>query len=122
MTELDSPIKSVSNSLRRGVPSQPNHPIWSSGTRSPSHLAKRYLPQEIILIQFYIASEHQNRGTGTQVLRDLLTEARQRNKAISLGVMKNNPARCLYEREGFKHVGENDHKFLMKIDAQGDTK
>ncbi len=81
-------------------------------------LAKRNIPQEIILIQFYIAPEHQNRGTGTQVLRDLIAEARQQNQAVSLGVMKNNPARRLYEREGFKLVGENDYKFLMKLDTQ----
>ena len=84
-------------------------------------LAKQNLPQEIILIHFYIAPEHQKLGTGTQVLRDLIAEARKRNKAVSLGVMKNNPARRLYEREGFIVIGENDYKFLMKIDAQGDA-
>ena len=73
-------------------------------------------------LQFYIAREHQNLGTGTQVLRDLIAEARLKNKVVSLGVMKNNPARRLYEREGFKLVGENDYKFLMKINAQRDTK
>ncbi len=40
---------------------------------------------------------------------------------MSLGVLKNNPARRLYEREGFKVIGENDYKFLMKLDAQGDA-
>ena len=84
-------------------------------------LARRDLPQEIFLTEFYIAPEHQNRGTGTQVLRDLIAEARRKNKSVNLGVLKNNPARYLYEREGFKVVGENDYKFLMKLDAQGDA-
>ncbi len=84
-------------------------------------LARRDLPQDIILTEFYIASEHQNRGTGTQVLRVLSAEARQKNKNFSLGVLKNNPARRLYEREGFKVIGENDYKFHMKLDAQGDA-
>ena len=84
-------------------------------------LARRDPLQEIILAEFYVAPEHQNRGIGTQVLRDLIAEARQKNKNVSLGVMKNNPARRLYEREGFKVIGENDYKFLMKLDAQGDA-
>ncbi len=84
-------------------------------------LARQDLPQEIIFTEFYIAPEHQNRGTGTQVLRDLIAEARQKNKNFSLGVLKNNPARRLYEREGFKVIGENDYKFHMKLDAQGDA-
>ncbi len=35
-------------------------------------LARRDPLQEIILTEFYIAPEHQNRGTGTRVLRDLI--------------------------------------------------
>ncbi len=95
--------------------------ILVRGGTDAGWLAKRNLPQEIFLTEFYIAPEHQNRGTGTQVLRDLIADARQKTKTVSLGVMKNNPARRLYEREGFKVIGENDYKFLMKFDAQGDA-
>ena len=84
-------------------------------------LARRDLPQDIFLTQFYITPEHQNRGTGTQVLRDLIAEARRKDTSVNLGVLKSNPARRLYEREGFKVVGENDYKFLMKLEAQGDA-
>ncbi len=81
-------------------------------------LAKRNLPQEIFLTAFYIAPEHQNRGTGTQVLRDLIAEVRQKKKNVSLGVMKNNPVRRLYEREGFRVVGEDAYKYFMKTNIE----
>ncbi len=85
-------------------------------------LARRDLPQQIFLTEFYIAPEHQNQRIGTRILRDLIAEARRKNKSVNLGVLKNNPARYLYEREGFKVVGENDYKFLMTLDApQGDA-
>ena len=84
-------------------------------------LARRESEENLLLTEFYVAAEHQNQGIGTQILRDLISEARRKNKSVSLGVLKNNPARRLYEREGFKVIGENDYKFLMKLDAQGDA-
>ncbi len=84
-------------------------------------LARRESEENLFLTEFYVAAEHQNQGIGTQILRDLISEARRKNKSVSLGVLKNNPARRLYEREGFKVIGENDYKFLMKLNAQGDA-
>ncbi len=83
-------------------------------------LAKRELPEEIFLTELYVAPEHQNRGIGTRVLRDLIAEARRDDKAVSLGVMKNNPSRRLYAREGFEVVGENEHKYFMRHGHAGD--
>ncbi len=84
-------------------------------------LARRESEENLLLTEFYVAAEYQNQGIGTRILRDLISEARKKNKSVSLGVMKNNPVRRLYEREGFKVIGENDYKFLMKLDAQGDA-
>ncbi len=84
-------------------------------------LARRESEENLFLTEFYVAAEYQNQGIGTQILRDLISEARRKNKSVSLGVLKNNPARRLYEREGFKVIGENDYKFLMKLNAQGDA-
>jgi ribosomal protein S18 acetylase RimI-like enzyme len=51
------------------------------------------------------------------VLQGLLEQWRPSRKPIALGVLKNNPARRLYERFGFSIVGENDYKVFMKRSA-----
>ncbi len=82
-------------------------------------LGKRELPEEIFLTELNVAPEHQNQGIGTRVLRDLIAEAGRGDKTVSLGVMKNNPSRRLYEREGFEMAGENEYKYFMKCDRGG---
>ena len=69
---------------------------------------------ELVLKQFYIAPAQQKRGIGTQVMDLLLKEWQSAGKPIVLNVLKNNPARRLYQRLGFATVGETDMKFLMR--------
>ncbi|MBN2908939.1 GNAT family N-acetyltransferase [Polycladomyces sp. WAk] len=56
----------------------------------------------------------QNRGIGTALIRQLLEEAHQQGVAVTLQVLKMNPARRLYERLGFRVVGETEIKYRMK--------
>ena len=70
--------------------------------------------EELVLKQFYIAPARQKRGIGTQVMDLLLKEWQSAGKPIVLNVLKNNPARRLYQRLGFATVGETDMKFLMR--------
>jgi ribosomal protein S18 acetylase RimI-like enzyme len=72
---------------------------------------------ELVLKQFYIAPAQQQRGIGTQVMELLLTEWQATGRPIVLNVLKNNPARRLYQRLGFATVGETDMKFLMRREA-----
>ena len=72
---------------------------------------------EFVLKQFYIAPAEQQRGIGTHVMDLLLKEWESAGKPIVLNVLKNNPARRLYERLGFALVGETDMKFLMRREA-----
>jgi len=44
---------------------------------------------------------HRGRGAGTELLRRLLSVAAERFDAVSLSVSDSNPAKRLYEREGF---------------------
>lgn len=50
--------------------------------------------------------KHRGRGVGTALLRRLLSLSAERFVAVSLSVSASNPARRLYEREGFAAVGE----------------
>jgi ribosomal protein S18 acetylase RimI-like enzyme len=71
---------------------------------------------EILLQQLFIAPGHQRAGIGTAVFRALLAGWTTSGKPVVLTVLKNNPARRLYERLGFSVVGEAGVKFAMKRD------
>jgi ribosomal protein S18 acetylase RimI-like enzyme len=61
-----------------------------------------------------ILPEHRGNGIGTQLLAQLLELARTRYRAVSLSVSRENPARRLYERAGFKTVARDEHSLTMK--------
>jgi GNAT superfamily N-acetyltransferase len=71
-------------------------------------------PSEIVLQQLFVVPERQGAGLGTRVLKDLLSRWEPTGKPIMLTVLKNNPARRLYERLGFSVVGEVGVKFEMR--------
>jgi ribosomal protein S18 acetylase RimI-like enzyme len=71
-------------------------------------------PDSIYLGQLYLARSLQNRGIGTAILRQLWDTARHAGKALTLDVMKNNRARLLYERVGFRVTGESEYKLKMR--------
>ncbi|WP_211908411.1 GNAT family N-acetyltransferase [Tardiphaga alba] len=71
----------------------------------------------VLLQQFFIAPDHQGKGIGTHVLEHLLARWSKMGVPIFLTVLKNNPARRLYERLGFVVVGEVGVKFQMKRSA-----
>jgi ribosomal protein S18 acetylase RimI-like enzyme len=62
-----------------------------------------------------IDPEHQNKGIGTEVMRSVVGEAKERTMALYLSVLKVNPARRLYERLGFRVVEETRHHFRMQF-------
>ena len=61
-----------------------------------------------------IAPEWQNRGIGTALVREVLEHARLEGVPAELGCMKVNPARRLYERLGFRVIGETETHYLMR--------
>lgn len=71
-------------------------------------------PSEIVLHQLFVAPVHQRVGIGTEVLASLLASWGPIAKPIVLTVLKNNPARRLYERFGFHVVGEVGVKLQMR--------
>jgi ribosomal protein S18 acetylase RimI-like enzyme len=65
------------------------------------------------LSQIQISPEYQEHGIGKEIIRNLIQEAGQNGARIKLSVLKENPARKLYERLGFKIITENDHAYRM---------
>jgi len=73
----------------------------------------------INLGSFYVMPAMQRRGIGTKVLNILLTRAAEQSKAMTLAVVKINPARHFYEKRGFLITHEDQHKFYMRADPGG---
>jgi GNAT superfamily N-acetyltransferase len=69
----------------------------------------------IQLTQIYILPSHQNRGIGTSLVRELVREARETGRPLRLRVLSVNPARTLYEREGFKVTEVTPERVFMEL-------
>jgi GNAT superfamily N-acetyltransferase len=68
----------------------------------------------IFLGQLYLDGRFQRQGIGSRVMHVLIEEAIQAKKAITLGVVKINPAHRFYERLGFRVTHEDQHKVFMR--------
>jgi ribosomal protein S18 acetylase RimI-like enzyme len=71
----------------------------------------------VFLKQIYLDRPFQRQGIGTRVMQIVMEEARREGKAVTLGVVKINPARRLYERLGFRTMREDEYKFYMRREA-----
>ena len=70
----------------------------------------------LFLGQLFIDGSSRRQGIGTQVVKGLIEEAARAGQAITLGVVKTNPALRLYERLGFRTTHEDERKFYMRRD------
>jgi GNAT superfamily N-acetyltransferase len=68
----------------------------------------------IFLKQLYLAKRFQRRHIGGSVMEALIEEAG--TKAITLALVKINPALRFYERLGFRTTHEDQYKFYMRRD------
>ncbi len=63
--------------------------------------------------------EYRGQGTGTKLLREILKELTLRGfQKVSLSVQKDNYALRLYEKTGFKIIGENTEEYIMLCDLR----
>lgn len=66
----------------------------------------------IEIMQLQIHPNHQNKGYGRGVIEQVIKTAKL--KPIRLTVLKNNPAKALYTRLGFKVTGEDNYECHMQ--------
>jgi ribosomal protein S18 acetylase RimI-like enzyme len=71
-------------------------------------------PSDIRIMDIALAPAFRGRGIGSGLLRALIAEADQSARKLSIHVEMNNPARTLYERLGFRPVGEHGVYLLME--------
>lgn len=73
----------------------------------------------IWLQQFFIAVEFRDMGIGSYLLERLCEEWDETKQIASLMVLRNNPARHLYARFGFRAIRRNDSCDFMLRRPQG---
>jgi GNAT superfamily N-acetyltransferase len=71
----------------------------------------------IFVKEIYLDLPFQRRRIGTHVMQIVIDEAQRQSKAVTLGVVKINPARRLYERLGFHVTHDDEYKFYMRREA-----
>lgn len=69
---------------------------------------------EIRLVDIALLPEHRERGLGESLIRDLLEEADETGKTVTLHVEKLNRAARLYERLGFTVIGDTGGSYKME--------
>ncbi|WP_164914106.1 GNAT family N-acetyltransferase [Aquimarina sediminis] len=69
----------------------------------------------IEILQIQILPDYQGQGVGKSLIEDLVTKSRDLNKRLQLKVLKENPAKKLYERIGFGIISQDDDQFLMQL-------
>jgi GNAT superfamily N-acetyltransferase len=74
------------------------------------------LGDTLFVAQLFVDAPLQRQGVGTEVMRHIISEAAGAGLAVTLGVVKTNPALQLYERLGFQITHEDDRKFYMRRD------
>jgi ribosomal protein S18 acetylase RimI-like enzyme len=71
--------------------------------------------RDIHLGHLYLAPQARNHGLGTTFLRWMGERARRKDKNFTLEVLKNNRARRLYERLGFRIIETSPLKHTMQF-------
>ncbi|MDR2271950.1 MAG: GNAT family N-acetyltransferase [Sphingobacterium sp.] len=90
------------------------HALIIESDRQPIGLLKiKPTQKNLDLIQIQLSPSHQGKGLGKKILEDLIQEANQTEKSITLSVLKTNRAKNLYLHVGFKIVGETESAYLM---------
>ena len=68
------------------------------------------------LLQIQLDPSLHGQGLGRRILDEILADADAARVPVTLGVLKANPARRLYERLGFVLFGEDAHEYRMRRD------
>lgn len=102
--------KNIAETIAAGI-----YSLIERDGRNIGAIAVEREPTHIQLTQMYILPSHQNHGIGTGLIRELVREARESAKPLRLRVLSSNPARRLYEREGFVVTSVTPERVFMEL-------
>jgi ribosomal protein S18 acetylase RimI-like enzyme len=83
---------------------QASFEIVCSGDRPIGRLYVNRTPKEILIVDIALLPEYRGAGLGRKLLEDLLAEAAETDRRVTIQVDKFNPALRLYQRLGFQIV------------------
>ncbi|WP_405208953.1 GNAT family N-acetyltransferase [Aquimarina sp. LLG6339-5] len=69
----------------------------------------------IEILQFQILPKYQGKGIGKYLLNYIIQLSDDLNKVVRLKVLRENPAKFLYQRNGFKIYDEDQYEFYMEF-------
>lgn len=75
--------------------------------------------EEFHILDITVLPQNRNSGTGSVLLRELLKEAGETDKPVSIYVESFNPSLRLFERLGFQKVEDTGLMFLLKWTPKG---
>ena len=78
--------------------------IVETGGTAIGRLYLRELPESLHIVDIALIPQSRGKGIGGAILRDILDQARDLGKSVTIHVEANNPARSLYARLGFVEV------------------
>lgn len=81
-------------------------------------LAVQHQSDTLFLANLQLLPDYQKQGLGTAIIQMLLGQASQQGIPVTLQVLKVNPARHLYERLGFRVIGETATHYLMSTASE----
>jgi ribosomal protein S18 acetylase RimI-like enzyme len=91
--------------------------IITVGGTDAGWLQSRTEDDAVFVAQLFVDRPFQRRGIGQRIMTRLIDAAACDHKAVTLGVVKTNPALHLYERLGFRITHDDDRKFYMRREA-----
>ena len=76
-----------------------------------------HIDDETPSLAISLYKEYRGKGIGTLLMRDILALLREKGYSrASLAVQKANHAVRMYEKAGFRTVGENEQEYIMVCD------
>ena len=91
--------------------------LWLIIEQNGARIGRLYLERwthEHRIIDIALVPSARGKGIGTAILRDLMSEAREAGKSLSIHVEKENPAMTLYRRLGFETLEDKGVYDLME--------
>lgn len=74
-----------------------------------------FAPHEIRIMDIALLPAFRGKGIGTGILQEIFKKASEKKQSVTIHVEYNNPALRLYQRLGFKKIGEfNSVYYLME--------
>jgi ribosomal protein S18 acetylase RimI-like enzyme len=110
-------LQMQSNAQRQSYAQQFPAAQWNIILRDAESIGRLIVDQAgdtLHLLDIALLPEYRNAGIGTWLIQNLLDEAAQINKPVQLHVEKNNRARRLYDRLGFRVIGDTGMYFSME--------